>query len=143
MKTNLSTVRRRGFTLVELMVVVLIIAVLAALVVPRVQDRINDSKNAAARSQIARFATLLSQFRIDCDRLPTSEEGLNALLVQPSDVTNWKGPYFEAAQVPLDPWEHEYIYASPGVSGEDSFVITSVGRDNQDGTDDDVSSLDL
>lgn len=143
MKINPSPRRRRGFTLVELMVVVLIIAVLAALVVPRVQDRLGQAKVGSARSQISRFASVLNQFRVDCDRFPTTEEGLNALLSQPSDISTWKGPYLELGSIPLDPWEQEYIYTSPGPYSEDSFSVATMGPDKQEGTDDDITNLDL
>ncbi|HLP00065.1 MAG TPA: type II secretion system major pseudopilin GspG [Fimbriimonas sp.] len=143
MKINPSPRRRRGFTLVELMVVVLIIAVLAALVVPRVQDRLSQAKVGSARSQISRFASVLNQFRVDCDRFPTTEEGLNALLSQPSDISTWKGPYLELSTIPPDPWGFEYTYISPGPYSEDSFSVGTNGPDGQEGTDDDITNLDL
>jgi len=143
MKTHLKSQSRRGFTLIELMVVVLIIAVLAALVVPKVQDYQLQAKNGAAKSQIGRLASILQKFRLDCDRYPTTEEGLGSLLQQPSDATGWKGPYLESATIPRDPWEQDFVYVSPGPISEDSFMLTCNGNDKQNGTDDDITNLDL
>ena len=137
MKTNLKSRTRRGFTLIELMVVVLIIAVLAALVVPKVQDYQNQAKEGAAKSQIGRIASILQKFRLDCDRFPTTEEGLNALVSQPSDATGWKGPYLD--RIPLDPYGNAFQYQSPGPTSDDSFLLTCVGN----GTHQDISNLDL
>lgn len=141
MKTHLKTQSRRGFTLIELMVVVLIIAVLAALVVPKVQDYQLQAQNGAAKSQIGRLASILQKFRLDCDRYPTTEEGLGALTSQPSDATGWKGPYLD--RIPQDPWGQEFVYASPGPISDDSFLLTTNGKDHTNGTDDDITNLDL
>lgn len=122
------------------MVVVLIIAVLAALVVPKVQQNAETAKIGAAKSQIARLSSLLQQFRLDCDRFPTTEEGLNALVSQPSDATGWKGPYLD--KVPVDPWQMDYQYLFPGTTA-DSFLLSTDGPDKQNGTDDDITNLDL
>jgi general secretion pathway protein G len=124
--------RSRAFTLVELMVVILILAILAALIVPRVIGRQDDAKRAKAATDISRLANALQAFRLDTDRYPTSEEGLDALRQAPSDVNNWKGPYIERA-LPTDPWGNEYQYASPGPEGEDSFALLSYGADGVEG----------
>ena len=134
---------RRGFTLIELMVVVLIIAILAALVVPNVLKRLDESKISATKGQIGRISSLLQQFRLDCDRYPTNEEGINALLVAPADATGWKGPYILDNKTPMDAYDHPFTYQSPGPTGEDSFLLISNGKDNQAGTGDDISNLDL
>jgi general secretion pathway protein G len=141
MKTHLKSKTRRGFTLIELMVVVLIIAVLAALVVPKVQENSKQAKIGAAKSQIGRISSILQQFRLDCDRYPTSEEGLGALVSQPADATGWKGPYLD--KIPLDPWDQDFVYLFPGPNTEDSFQLISNGNDKANGTDDDISNLDL
>ena len=141
MKANLKHKSRRGFTLVELMVVVLIIAILAALVVPKFQDAKERANDGAARSQIGRIGAIIQQFRLDCDRYPTTEEGLNALITSPADATGWRGPYID--KIPLDPWQLDYVYVSPGLNSDDSFILSTNGRDKQQSTDDDISSLDL
>jgi general secretion pathway protein G len=141
MKPRIKTNKRRGFTLIELMVVVLIIAVLAALIVPRVTQRQDDAKYAAAQSQIARISSLLQQFRLDCERFPTGEEGLQALVQAPGDVTGWKGPYVD--KIPVDPWDQPYVYAWPGAQGEDTFFLGSNGKDKTESTDDDFTNGDI
>jgi general secretion pathway protein G len=128
---NLSRTRR-GFTLIELMVVILILAVLAALVVPRVIGRADEAKVAKAKTDIATLSSALNTFRVDNGRYPSTEEGLQALRVQPSDTTSWKGPYLEK-DVSLDPWENPYEYEYPGASGRESFVIRSYGGDKAPG----------
>ncbi len=141
MKTPFKTRARRGFTLIELMVVVLIIAVLAALVVPKLTQYQDDAKYGAAKGQIARIASILQKFRLDCDRFPTSEEGLNALMSPPGDATGWKGPYLD--KIPNDPWDQPYYYQYPGPNDDDSFILGSGGKNKIPNDDDDVSNLDL
>jgi general secretion pathway protein G len=141
MKTHKKSQSRRGFTLIELMVVVLIIAVLAALVVPRLVGQQTEAKIGATKSQIGRVASILQKFRLDCDRYPTTEEGLGALLSAPADATGWKGPYFENNKIPMDGWNEELLYQYPGPDGEDTFLLSSNGNDKTAGTDDDISNL--
>ena len=124
--------RRRGFTLIELIVVMLILAILAALIVPRVIGRSDDAKRAKAATDLSRLAGLLQQFRLDVGRYPSTEEGLMALRTPPSDVSNWKGPYTEKG-IPPDPWGFEYIYEFPGPDGDDSFLLMSFGQDGAEG----------
>jgi general secretion pathway protein G len=140
MKPLTKNRKHRGFTLIELMVVVLIIAVLAALIVPRVITRQDDAKIAAASSQIARISSELQKFRLDCDRFPTSEEGLQALMQAPADVSGWKGPYVE--RLPPDPWDQQFIYSWPGAQGEETFYLASAGKDKQENTEDDITNGD-
>ncbi|MCE2766465.1 MAG: hypothetical protein RLZ87_1190 [Armatimonadota bacterium] len=142
MKIPLKNKKARGFTLIELMVVVLIIAVLASLLVPKVIGKQDEAKAKATLSNIARISSVLNNFRLDCDRYPTNEEGLNALVNAPSDANGWKGPYIEG-QVPLDAYGNDFVYQTPGPIGEDSFFLSSNGKDNQPNTDDDISNLDL
>jgi len=123
---------KRAFTLIELLVVILILAVLAALIVPRVIGRGGEAKTAAAKTDINSLSNMLQNFRLDCDRYPTTEEGLEALRVQPANVNGWKGPYSQK-EIPADPWGNEYQYESPGSTGPDSFVIRSLGSDAQPG----------
>lgn len=123
---------RKGFTLIELLVVILILAILAAMIVPRVIGRTDDAKRSKALTDIRNLSNALEQFRLDCERYPSTEEGLEALRQQPSDVTGWRGPYIKSA-IPLDPWGNEYIYEYPGPGGDDTFVIISFGSDGQEG----------
>jgi general secretion pathway protein G len=132
--------RRRAFTLIEMLVVVLILAILAALIVPRVVNRTGDAKRAKAASDIATLSSLLQQYRIDNDGFPSTEQGLSALRVQPSDATNWRGPY-TSKDISADPWGNEYVYESPGGGGED-YVIISYGSDGAPGGEGDAADLD-
>lgn len=123
---------RRGFTLIELMVVILIIAVLAALIVPRLFGRADEAKRAKAASDVSSLSNMLQHFKLDTGRFPTTEEGLMALRVAPSDVTNWKGPY-STKEIPVDPWGYDYVYEYPGGEGEDSYYLASLGADGMVG----------
>ncbi len=131
--------KNRAFTLIELLVVILILAILAALVVPRVVGRTSDAKRAKAASDIATLSSLLQQYRVDTDTFPSTEEGLSALRVQPPDVQNWRGPY-TSKDIPTDPWGNEYVYESPGPNGED-YVIISYGADGAPGGEGDASDI--
>lgn len=137
--------RQTGFTLIELMVVVMILGVLAALVVPRVMSRPDQARVVAARADIARIDQQLKLYRLDNNRYPTTEQGLQALVTRPSSgpqTQNWK-QYLD--KVPLDPWGNPYQYLSPGLQGRD-FEIFSLGADGQPGGvdfDADISSAEL
>ena len=130
---------RRAFTLIEMLVVILILSILAALIIPRLVSRTSDAKIAAAKSDIATLTSLLQQYRVDNDKYPTTEEGLQALRVQPSSATNWKGPYL-TKDLPVDPWGNPYVYQSPGPSGQD-FQIISYGADGAPGGDGDDADI--
>jgi general secretion pathway protein G len=123
------------------MVVILILAILAALIVPKVIGRADDAKIAAAKSDEATIDSALHAFRLDCDRYPTTEEGLAALRSAPSDVASKaKGePYLEH-DLGKDPWGNDYVYQCPGNNGPDSFTITSYGKSGQPGQDNIVDS---
>lgn len=131
---------RRGFTLIELMVVIIILAILAAMIAPKVMGRQGEAKVAAAKSNLKTLSDSLRLFRLDNDRYPTTEEGLNALRTSPSDVKNWKGPYLEK-DVPADPWGNPYDYESPGNNGTDSFILRSLGADGQQGGDGEAADI--
>ena len=123
--------RSRGFTLLELLVVMVIIGLLAGFVAPRYFAQVGKSRVKAARAQIDALDKALEAFRLDVGRLPTTEEGLAALNAAPQGVTNWGGPYLKK-DVPLDPWGHAYVYGQPGTHQND-FDLISYGRDGQPG----------
>lgn len=130
---------RKGFTLVELLVVLVILGLLAALVGPKLFPKLGKGKQAAARAQIELFEQALDQFRLDVGRYPTTQEGLAALAVN-SGIEKWDGPYLKKG-VPDDPWGRPYIYTCPGEHGE--YDIVSYGRDGKpggEGEDKDVTS---
>lgn len=121
----------RGFTLLELLVVIVIIGLLASYVGPKYFSQLGKSEVTIARAQIDAFEKSLDTYRLDVGRFPSTDEGLAALLEAPASATlKWNGPYLKKV-VPLDPWGHPYQYRSPGVKGD--FDIISLGRDGQPG----------
>jgi general secretion pathway protein G len=126
-----KTTKHSGFTLLELLVVMVIIGLLAGIVAPRYFSQVGKSRVKAARAQIDSLDKALEQFRIDTGRLPSTEEGLAALNTAPPGMTNWEGPYLKRA-VPPDPWGHPYVYVQPGTHQND-FDLESYGRDGQPG----------
>ncbi|KKW69293.1 general secretion pathway protein GspG [Lampropedia cohaerens] len=126
--------RQRGFTLIEIMVVVVIIGVLAALVAPSILGRTDDARQTAARADINTLMTALKLYRTDNMRYPTSEQGLQALITRPTTEpvpTRWSRPYIEGGKLPVDPWGNPYVYINPGVYGE--VDVLSYGADGQPG----------
>lgn len=146
-----ATTRRthsRGFTLIEIMVVITILGILAALIVPRVVGRTDDARIAAAKQDIGAIMQALKLYRLDNGRYPTTEQGLRALIERPGtdpQPTNWKqGGYLERSSIPKDPWGKEYQFLNPGLRGE--IDVFSFGRDGQsggEGPDGDIGSWQL
>jgi general secretion pathway protein G len=139
MSFNIYLSNKKGFTLVELLVVIVIIGLLAALVGPRLFPKLGKGKQAAAKAQIELLGQALDQFRLDVGRYPTTQEGLSALVVNPG-IEKWDGPYLKK-DVPNDPWNRPYHYQSPGEHGE--YDLFSYGRDGSpggEGEDRDITS---
>jgi general secretion pathway protein G len=127
-----------GFTLLELLVVIVIIGLLAAYVGPKYFSQLGKSEVTIAKAQIEAFDKALDAYRLDVGRYPTSEEGLNSLLTKPATATKWNGPYLKK-DVPPDPWGHPYIYRSPGSKTE--FEVLSYGKDGQPGGTDENADI--
>jgi len=138
------TVRSRGFTLVEIMVVVVILGILASLIVPRVLGRTDEARAVAAKQDVAAVMQALKLYRLDNGRYPTTDQGLQALLAKPQTQpvpTNWK-QYLD--KLPKDPWGNGYYYLNPGVRGEiDVFSLGADGQAGGSGADADIGSWDL
>jgi general secretion pathway protein G len=138
----------KGFTLIELLVVILILGLLAGIIGPRLFGHTDEAKQTKARVQIENLSTALKMYKIDNARFPTTEQGLEALVIQPQSGNipkKWKkGGYLAKKQIPQDPWGNDYIYLSPGV--HDDFDITSYGADGAPGGEDvnkDINSWEI
>ncbi|MDD2800473.1 MAG: type II secretion system major pseudopilin GspG [Methylobacter sp.] len=130
-----------GFTLLELLVVLGIIAMLAGIVGPQVMKHMGESKTKAAKVQIEDLAASLDMYKLDLGRYPTSEQGLNALIQAPDDAKRWNGPYLRKSKIPLDPWQQEYHYAAPGAHGKfDLFSWGADAKEGGEGEDQDITS---
>jgi general secretion pathway protein G len=131
-KKKRSVLRSRaGFTLIELMVVMIILGLLAALVVPRMFGKLGTAKTNAAYTQIELLGTALDSYRLDVGKYPTTSEGLEALITPASGGEDWNGPYLKKMEIPLDPWGNPYHYESPGKNGD--YDLYSYGADNAAG----------
>lgn len=134
-----------GFTLIEVLVVIIVLGLLAGLVAPRIIGRVSEAKSATARAQIELFSVALDNYRLDNGQYPTTEQGLAALESKPTAdplPPNWRGPYLRKA-VPPDPWKRPYVYRSPGGENALGYDLLTLGRDGVpggDGEDADVTS---
>lgn len=120
-------VKQRGFTLVELLLVLVILGILAAIVIPKFSGRTEQAKEQAVRTQISTFRTALDAFEVDNGYYPKGKNGLQDLIVKPRDAQNWRGPYLQSDRVPQDPWGGEYIYECPGRHNPDSYDVSAAG----------------
>lgn len=136
MKPNEGMHRRRrpdrGFTLLELLVVLVVLGLLAGIVAPKYFTQLGRSEVKVARAQIEGLAKALDLYRLEVGRYPTTEQGLNALMLAPNDEPKWGGPYLQK-QIPQDPWGRDYVYRSPGEYGD--YDLLSLGKDGQPGGD--------
>jgi len=124
---------RAGVTLIEMLVVVTIIALFAALVAPRMLRKSDTARVTLAHAQINSFMTALGSYKLDTGLFPTTEEGLQALRTQPANLTQWQGPYLPQ-EIPVDPWGHPYLYKFPGEHGDEPDLVC-YGADGQPGGD--------
>ena len=128
-----------AFTLVELLLVLVILGILAAIVVPKFAGRTEQAKQRAAETQISAFSTALGIFETDNGYYPKGKDGLQDLRTQPRDAQSWHGPYMEK-DIPLDPWNHPYIYVCPGKHNPSGYDLYSVGPDGREGNEDDITN---
>lgn len=135
-----TTHRRAAFTLVEMLLVLVILATLAAIVYPKFTGRTEQAKITSAKSQIASISLALNSFEVDNGYYPKSGN-LNALIEQPNDATNWRGPYLDKG-IPSDPWNNAYVYDYPGKHNANGFDLSTMGPDGRAGTDDDINNWD-
>lgn len=129
----------RGFTLIEVLLVMVILTVLAAVVVPKFTKRSEQARVTAARADIANIEVALDAYEVDNGRYPAKSDGLNALVENRSNAPNWKGPYLKRG-VPEDPWGHPYIYTQPGRHNTYGYDLYSFGPDEKEGGDDDIDN---
>jgi len=140
----------RGFTLIELMVVIVILGILAGLIIPRIMGRPEEARRMKARVQLESIETALKLYKLDTGSYPTTEQGLHALVEQPYEgekARHWReGGYLEKGKVPKDPWGNDFVYLSPGVNDQYGFDLSSYGKDGQpggEGEDADINSWEL
>ena len=133
--------RQAGFTLVELLVVLIILGLIAAFAAPQVIKFVCGAKSDSAKIQIERLAGVLDLYRLQVGRYPSEDEGLNALMERPADAPNWDGPYLKKADALIDPWRRPYVYLFPGEHGEyDLYTLGADGADGGEGEDRDLTS---
>jgi general secretion pathway protein G len=130
----MNRARKRGFTLIEILVVIVVIAILATLVAPNVFQHVSTAKSSTAKSQIEMISTALDAYRLDNGQYPSTQQGLDALINKPSidPPATWRGPYLRK-EVPLDPWNEAYVYVSPGEVNTAGFDLQSYGADKKPG----------
>lgn len=128
-----------GFTLLELLAVLVILGLLAAFAAPRVLNLLGGAKNSAAETQISNLGTVLDLYRLEVGHYPSTEEGLDALLEQPPGVEAWNGPYLSKSNALIDPWQRPYEYRSPGEHGD--YDLYSLGADGAEGGDDEDADI--
>jgi general secretion pathway protein G len=131
---------RRAFTLIELLLVLAILGILAAIVVPKISGRTEQAREQAAQTQISTFGSALDAFEVDNGFYPKGNNGLQALLVSPREARNWRGPYLKSDTVPKDPWNNDYVYVCPGKHNPTSYDLMSMGPDGRVGGGDDIAN---
>ena len=131
---------KSGFTLIEIMLVVVIIGILVAMVAPNLSGRSEQARITAAKTDIeANLATALDLFELDNGQYPSTDQGLKALLIEPStspEMMHWNGPYLKRKEIPQDPWNRDYVYVSPGKNNVKDYDLSSLGPDGIESEDD-------
>jgi general secretion pathway protein G len=135
MNTQFIRQARKAFTLIELLLVMVILVVLAAVVVPKFAGRSEQARIAAATTDVSAIDQAMEIFEQDAGRYPSNEEGLSSLVQQPGNVRAWHGPYIKKG-IPIDPWGNAYVYRYPGTQNQGGFDLYSMGPDGREGNDD-------
>ncbi|QQE11301.1 type II secretion system major pseudopilin GspG [Planctomycetota bacterium] len=136
-----KNIKNRAFSLIELLLVLVILAALTAIVAPKFTNRSKQARVTASQADIANIELAIDSFEIDTGALPSSNDGLDALVNEPSGTLNWNGPYLKRG-VPKDPWGNEYIYVQPGKENDNGYDLYSAGPDGQQNSDDDIVNWD-
>ena len=123
--------REAGFTLLEVLVVIVILGLLISLVAPAALRQLGSARSSVARQSIERLGSVLDLYKLDIGSYPDSEQGLQALVTRPGDVANWNGPYVKGDHVPLDPWNHAYVYRNPSTRSGHEYDLCSPGPNSQ------------
>ena len=131
--------KRGGFTLLELMVVLLILALMGTIAAPQVTKYLRKAKSQTAKIQVDALSAAVDSFHLDVGRFPTGDEGLKVLVDRPSETAKWDGPYLKKRDSLIDPWGHPYLYRFPGQHGE--YDIYSLGSDNREGGEGDAADV--
>jgi len=135
----MSQHKKYGFTLIEIMLVVIIIGILVAMIVPNIAGRSEQARKTAARTDIeSNLSTALDLYRMDVGQYPTTEQGLSALIAAPTASpvpAQWNGPYLKKKKIPKDPWGRDYVYVSPGTHNPESYDLSSLGASGVEGSD--------
>lgn len=134
--------QQRGFSLIELMIVLVILGLIMGIVGPQMMKYLGSGKSKTAKIQIENISSALDMYRLEVGNYPTSSEGLKALVSKPSNARGWNGPYLKKSGVPLDPWNNEYQYKRPGSNGQ-PFDLVSLGADGSAGGDGDNADISL
>lgn len=125
----MKKIKQAGFSLIELLVVLAILALLIGVVAPQVMKHLGKAKSDSARLQIEDLGAALDMYYLEIGDYPTTDQGITALIKSPENVNNWNGPYMKKKKIPMDPWQQEYHYQSPGENGD--YDLYTLGKDNQ------------
>ena len=135
--------KRKGFTIIELLVVVIILGMIAAIIIPRIGKRFGKAKHSLAKTKMAIIDGALVEFQVDCGRFPDDSEGLEVLIVAPGDVEEkWDGPYLKRSEL-IDTWDNPYIYVEEGVINPGSYDLISFGADGVEGGEEGTENADI